>query len=122
MTEEELNLKGRCLEIGRVAADKPTLIGSLAARSIATADGPTTEVSLRGKGLRITEEAEDSAEIESMPSRYVSVKNGNLYEVYKDGRTGEGLMRLRNLRNGSIVTLREGAINDSERFVLDSYA
>lgn len=116
MTEEEPTLKGKGLEIGR--SDKePTLLGSLAARSILNVDEtPPTESTLRGKGLSITDTPESDTSIEVGTPYYISVKNGDSYEI-ADGPVRDGLVRLRNTRNESIVTLSADVLNDTARFV-----
>ena len=116
MPEEEPTLKGKGLEIGH--SDKEsTLLGSLAARSILNVDEtPPTEPTLRGKGLSIIDTPESDAIIEVSTPYYTSVKNGDSYEIV-DGPVKDGLVRLRNTRNGSIATLSADVLSDSARFV-----
>lgn len=117
MTEKEPTLKGKGLEIGRPNVDT-VLLGRLARRLVVDSEMATLKPTLKGKGLEIghNDSLSDNEEGEQC---YISTKNGDAY-VIKDYGGREGLVRLRNLRNGSIATLSIDVLSDPERFTLDS--
>lgn len=109
---KEPTLRGKGLEIGREVAS--ALRGSLAERALEpTVIRPEPSSRLRGKGLEIGA----SAEKDTTPTSYISVKNGRRYTVIEKDKTtpwGKVITRLRNTEDGSTVNISADTFD--ERF------
>lgn len=113
MIEKNPALKGKGLEIGQPDSE-PVLLGKSAIGSLLSAEAPTTEPTLKGKGLDIGRNTEP-LDTKGGERLYLSTKNGDIY-VTTDLPAREGLVRLRNTRNGSIATLSADVLDDPDRF------